>query len=153
EDAQEARIGPQDELKTLPNPLMVGTQPPPPRIVRATKTVTLELTPGGFVTKSGQAAAGDLLKWPKNNQEKVEAVAFLVGGDLKGLPALKDLAGARLVFPAVRAHEKAPTKVGVTALQGPFTKDQVYDFSKLGDVLGTAIVPTLAADAAEWSPP
>jgi hypothetical protein len=152
-DAHEPRMGPQDELKTLPNPLLVGIQPPPARVVRPVKTVSLELTPGPFVTKSGQAAPGNLLRWPKNNQEKVESVAYLVNGELKGLPPLKDLAEARLVFPLVRAHNKAPTKVGVTALQAPFEQGSAYDFSKLGDVLGTTIVPAHAEDAGDWDPP
>lgn len=148
--AHEPKLGPQDELKTLPNPLLVGTQPAPVRVQRAVKTLTLDLTGGPFVTKSGQAPAGDPLRWPKNNQEKIDPVAYLVGGELKGLPPLKDLAGARLVFPAVRGHDKAPTKVGVTALQAPVVSGQAYDFAKLGDVLGTATVPMTAAD---WAPP
>jgi hypothetical protein len=152
EGAQEPRMGPQDELKTLPNPLLVGTQPPPARIVRPVKTMKLELTPGPFVSKSGQPA-GDQLRWPKNNQEKVESVAFLVGGELKGLPALKDLAAARLVFPAVRAHNKAPTQIGATALQAPFADGQPYDIGKLGDIVGLTTVPKLAEDAADWAPP
>jgi len=152
EGSQEPRLGPQDELKTLPNPLLVGTQSPPARIVRPVKTMMLELTPGRFVTKSGQPA-GDQLRWPKNNQEKVESVAFLVGGELRGLPALKDLAAARLVFPAVRAHNKAPAQVGATALQAPFADGQPYDFGKLGDVVGITTVPKLAEDAADWAPP
>src|SRR5262249_35114737 len=141
EGAHEPKIGPGEELKTLPNPLLVGTQPPPPRVVRKVKTMTVELTGGPFVTKSGNAAEGDLLRWPKNDKEKVEAVAYLVSGELKNLPALKDLAGARLVVPAVRGHEKAPTKVGVTALLAPSVAGQAFDFKKLGDVLGTTTVP------------
>lgn len=151
EGSQEPRLGPQDELKTLPNPLLVGIQPPPARIVRPVRTVTLDLAAGGYVAKSGEVA-GDL-RWPKNNQEKVESVAFLVGGELKGLPPLKDLAGARLVFPAVRAHNKAPTQIGATALQAPFTEGKAYDFAKLGDVLGTIVVPKQAEDTADWAPP
>jgi hypothetical protein len=152
-DAVEPRMGPQDELKTLPNPLLTGTQPPPAKIVRPVKTLTLELVAGGFVTQSGQPPAGDLLKWPKNNQEKIEPVGYLIGGELKGLPPLKDLAAARLVFPAVRSHQKAPTKVGVTALQAPLVKGQAYDFNKLGDVVGSTTVPPLAETEANWSPP
>lgn len=141
EDAHEAKVGPGDELKTLPNPLRVGTQPPPARIQRAVKTVKLDLTSGPFVTRSGQVAAGDALRWPKNNQEKVDAVAYLVSGELMGLPPLKDLAAARLVFPALRGHDKAPAKLGATALQAPAVSGQRYDFTKLGDVLGTTTVP------------
>ena len=97
-----------EELEdVLPNPLHRGhSVHAGARVVRARKTMTLELTPGPIVTGSGQPAAGDLLRWPKNNQEKVDSVAYLVGGELKGLPALKDLAEARLVFPVIRAHNK-----------------------------------------------
>jgi hypothetical protein len=146
-------MGPNDELKTLPNPFLMGTQPGPARVVRPTKTAAIDLKPGHFVTRSGDVPAGDFLKWPKNDQEKVEPMAFLVGGDLKGLPAAKDLAGARLVFPAIRAHQEAPTKVGVVALKAPFEPGQKYDFAGLGDVLGTVVVPKLAKDAADWNPP
>jgi hypothetical protein len=152
-NARPPRIGPDDELKTLPNPLLVGTQPPPPRIVRRVKTVTLALPAGRFLTKSGQAPTGDLLKWPKNNQEKVESIAYCMGGELKDLPPLNDLAAARLVFPAVRAHPQAPTKIGAALLRGPSPPGTHYDFSNLGDIVGTVIVPFLAENAADWVPP
>jgi hypothetical protein len=151
-DAQEPKRGPQDELKTLPNPLLVGTHLPPAKVMRPVKTLTRELVAGGFVTNSGQAAEGDTLRWPKNAQEKVEAVAYLIGGELNGLPALKDLAAARLVFPALHGHNKVPSKLGVTALQSPLVSGQAYDFNKLGDVVSSTIVPTLAEDA-DWTPP
>ena len=153
EKAQEPEMGPNDELKTLPNPFLMGSQPPPARIVRPTKTVTIDLKPGHFVTRSGEVPAGDFIKWPKNDQEKVEPMAFLIGGDLKGLPAAKDLAGARLVFTAIRAHPEAPTKVGVVPLKAPFVAGQKYDFANLGDVAGTVVVPKLAKDAPDWNPP
>lgn len=152
-DTQEPKSGPGYELKSLPNPLLVGTQPAPVKLVRPVKTLTLELTTNGFVSKAGDAVNGDLLRWPKNPQEKVESVAFLVGGELKGLPPLKDLAAARLVFSAVKAHDKAPTKLGVTALQAPFAAGQAFDFGKLGDVVGSVTVPVQPADMATWSPP
>jgi hypothetical protein len=151
--AQEPKMGPNDELKSLPNPFLIGTQPPPARIVRPVKTVTLDLKAGHFVTKSGDVPTTDFIKWPKTEQEKVEPMAFLIGGELKDLPALKDLGAARLVFPAIRAHQEAPTKVGVVVLKAPFEAGQKYDFANLGEVLGTAVVPKLAKDAPDWSPP
>jgi hypothetical protein len=152
EKAQAPTVGPNDELKTLPNPFLMGSQAAPARVVRPVKTVMLDLKPGGFVTKSGEAPTTDFIKWPKNDQEKVEPMAFLIGGDLKGLPPMKDLAGARLVFPAFRSHPEAPTKVGVVALKAPFEAGQKYDFANLGDVLGTVVVPKLAKDASDWMP-
>ncbi len=152
-NAQEAKVGPNDELKTLPNPFLMGTQLPPPRIVRATKTMTIELKGGHFVTKAGELPTTDFIKWPKNAQEKVEPMVYLIGGELKGLPALKDLSAARLVFPAIRAHSDAPTKVGVVELKAPFEAGQKYDFARLGDVIATVVVPKLAKDAPDWNPP
>jgi hypothetical protein len=151
--AQEPKRGPNDELKTLPNPFLIGSQPPPARLVRPTKTLTLDLKPGHFVTQAGDVPTSDFIKWPKTAQEKVDAMAFLIGGELKGLPAVKDLAGARLVFPAVRAHAEAPTKVGVVALKAPFEAGRKYDFANLGDLLGTVVVPKLGKDAPDWNPP
>lgn len=145
------RRSPGDGLATLPNPLLVGTQPPPIKVAHPSKTVTIELAPSHFVTRSGQVPATDVLKWPKTQQEQVEAIAFLIGGELKNLPSLKELVAARLVFPAVQAHDKAPTKVGVTALKKPFVAGQPYDFEHVGDVLSTVIVPKMTE--ATWSPP
>ncbi len=151
--ARSPKVGPGDELMTLPNPLLSGTQPPPARPTRPVKTATIRLTSGHFVSKSGAVLTSDFLKWPKNSNEQVDSIAYLIGGNLTELPALKDLAAARLVFPATRAHPKAPTKIGVTALRAPFAAGQSYDFSKLGDVIGTTVVPTLADDAPNWLPP
>jgi hypothetical protein len=58
-----------------------------------------------------------------------------------------------LIFPAVRAHNKAPTKVGVTVLRAPFEQGRAYDFNKLGDVVSSETVPMLAENAVDWSPP
>ena len=152
--AQAPAVGPNDELKTLPNPFLMGSAAAPARVVRAVKTVTIDLVPGGFVTRSGDVPTTDFIKWPKNDQEKVVPMAFLIGGELKDLPALKDLAGARLVFPAVRAHPEAPTKVGAVCLKAPFEAGQKYDFANIpDDVLGTVVVPKQAKDAADWAPP
>ena len=105
------------------------------------------------MNKSGEVPSTDFLKWPKNNQEKVDSLVYLIGGELPELPPLKNLAAARLVFPVIRGHEKAPTKVGAVALRAPFAKDQPFDFAKLGDVVSTVNVPRLADDAPSWSPP
>ena len=152
-DASPPQLSPGDELKTLPNPLLAGTQPPPPRVVRPTKTVQIELRPSHFVTRSGEVPTSDMLKWPKTKQEAVEPIAFLVGGDLKNLPSLKDLSAARLIVPVVRSHEKAPTRIGVTTLKGVFVAGQSFNFELLGDPLSSAIVPSLPANEPAWSPP
>ena len=152
ENSQPPQETPGDELKTLPNPILVGTEPPPPQIKRAVQTTTISLVPSHFVGKSGDVPTSDLLRWPKSDQEKIDPLVYLIGGELKNLPPLKNLAAARLVFPVTRAHPKAPTKVGVVALPEPIVKDKGYDFAKLGEVLGSVNVPTLADDAPNWSP-
>ncbi|MGA2496199.1 MAG: hypothetical protein ABSH20_00570 [Tepidisphaeraceae bacterium] len=152
-NAQEPKTGANDELKTLPNPFLMGSQPPPARIVRPTRTATIELKPGHFVTRAGDVPATDFIKWPKNANEKIEPMAFLIGGEVTGLPALKDLAGARLVFPAIRAHEQAATQVGVVNLKTAFEPGAKYDFANFGDVLGTVVVPKQGKDAPDWNPP
>ena len=153
EKAHPPQSKPGDELKTLPNPLLAGIQEPPPKIVRPVKTITLELSPQGVVTKSGKTAEGDYLRWPKNSQEKVDAVAYLVGGELNDLPSLKQLAAARLVIPLIKAHDKAPAKLGVTALQAAPVSGKTFDFAKLGEVVGSATIPLQPADSANWTPP
>ncbi len=147
--------GPDDELVSLPNPFLIGSQPPPRREVRPVKTTMLQLQPGHFVSKTGQVLTSDFIKWPKVAAEegKVDSIAYLIGGEAKGLPAQEDLAAARLVFPAIRAHEHAPTKVGAVALRKPFEPDAKYDFANLGDVVGTVIVPKMDTPAADWEPP
>ena len=151
-NAHPPKASPGDELKSLPNPFLVGTQPPPPRVARPTKTVTIPLTSGQFATKSGEPAVANQLRWPKVATEKMDPIAFLIGGELKNLPTLKEIAAARLVVPIARAHEKAPTKLGVTSLRAPFTAGQAFDFAKLGDVLSTAIIPTSSDASADWNP-
>lgn len=153
EGAQPLQRRPGDELKSLPNPLLTGILAPPAKVVRPTKTVTIELTSSGMVTRSGMRASGNLLRWPKNNQEQVDPVAALIAGELKDLPKLKELVSARLVIPVVRAHDKAPTKIGVTSLVMPMAAGQSFDFAQLGDVIGTATVPQQNATDPEWSPP
>jgi hypothetical protein len=150
-----ATVGSGRQLKTLPNPFIAGIAKPPVRIIRKTKTTTIDLAPGHFVTRSGKTPTSDFIKWPKRAGEKVPAIAFLIGGQLnaKTLPAARDLAAARLVFGAVRAHQKAPTKVGVTLLKAPFKPGRPYDFANLGDLTSTLVAPKLPAGAPDWKPP
>lgn len=155
ENAQQPAVGPNDELKSLPNPFLMGAQPPPARVVRAVKTSTIELKSGHFVNNSGEVPSSDFLKWPKLDTEKVPQIVFLIGGEFwqKGLPPLKDFAGARLVFPVSRSHPEANTKVGAVALKAPFEAGQKYDFANLGEILGAIVVPKLAQNEPDWNPP
>lgn len=154
ENAQTPTAGPNDVLKTLPNPFLMGSQPPPARVVRAVKTIRVPLIPGRFVSQGGAPVANDQLTWPKNAAEesKVPTVALLIGGDLKNLPALKTFASARLVFGAARAHDAAPAKVAVVTQKMLFSGDGKFDFANLGDVLGSVIVPKMNAGEKVWLP-
>jgi hypothetical protein len=153
ENAKPATIAADEQLLTLPNPLLTGTQPPPARPVRPIETRKIELTPFHFVTSDGVLVESSTLRWPKTDKEQVDAIAFLIGGDLGKLPELSEIASARLVFPLIRAHQQAPTKIGVTALQAKIIDNKPYDFSQLGEVISTTVIPTLSDDAANWSPP
>ncbi|MBI1247864.1 hypothetical protein GC197_08435 [bacterium] len=151
--AKPPEMKPGDALKTLPNPLLTGTQPPPKRPERPIKTRSISLTPGHFVSKSGEVQNGDFLKWPKTDRESIPALVYLIGDDLPELPPLKDIAAARLIVPLTRAHAKAPTKIGAVALRVTHKPGQPYNFANLGDTLSTTIIPTLADDAPSWAPP
>ena len=70
---------------------------------------------------------------------------MLVGGDLKGLPAPRDVAAARICVPVTNSCPQATPQVGCTLLDAPFEKGKPYDFKKLGAVLATVNVPKQAA--------
>ncbi|MCA9267023.1 MAG: hypothetical protein KDA41_01060, partial [Planctomycetales bacterium] len=151
--ARPPQRGASDQLKTLPNPLLTGTQAPPKRPQRPTRTTLHTLPAGFFAEKSGAAPSDNTLKWPKAANEAVPALAFVIGGQLPELPATGDLAAARLVIPVVLSHPTAPTKIGVVALRAAPGKEGAFDFAGLGETLGTAIAPPLGDDAPSWSPP
>ncbi len=147
EDAQTPDQKPAGELKTLPNPFTVGCTPPPAKVQRLTSWRTIELRASHAVSLDGQAQENHFLKWKPG-----ETWVMLVGGDLKGLPSAREIAAARLLFPVVRGHAKAATRIGVTALNAPFQEGQAFDFKQLGDVAGTAIVPRQPGET-DYNPP
>ncbi|MCY3020758.1 MAG: hypothetical protein NTW87_17210 [Planctomycetota bacterium] len=147
EGAAAPQVGPNDELKTLPSPFTVGLGVPPVAVVRKTATRALELRASHAVSLDGQALENHFIKWKEG-----ETWVMLVSGDLKDLPPPKRIAAARLVFPVVRGHAKASTKVGVTWLNAPFEPGKPYDFKNLGDLAGTAVVPRQPTEAA-YDPP
>ncbi len=147
EGTQEPSATTPGELKTLPNPFTVGIAPPPPKVVRPTSKRTLTLQASHAVSRDGQTQDNHFLKWKEG-----ETWVMLVGGELKDLPASRDIAEARLVFPVLRGHAKAGTKVGVTLLAAPFQADKPFDFKNLGEVAGTAVVPRQPGGT-EYSPP
>ena len=143
--AVEPTVGPDDELKTLPNPFLIGIAAPPKKVARPTVVRQVPLLCSHVVKTDGQVFDNHYLKW---RPKKDEAWVLLVGGDLKALPAPRDIAAARLTFPVVNACPQATTQVGCTLLDAPFEKGKPYDFKKLGEVLGTVNVPKQAAGPA-----
>lgn len=146
------QLNPGDELKTLPNPLLTGIAPPPARPKGPVTTRVIPLSAGRFFDKSGDVVTSDFLKWPKAQGESVPSLVYLLIDDLPDGPAADDLAAARLVIPVARGHAQAPTKLGLVALRANPSEKQPFDFSQLGEVLTTGIVPTLADNAPSWSP-
>ncbi len=134
--AERARPVAAEELKSLPNPFTVGIDRPPQKVKRPTSTRTIALKTGHAVSQDGRVQANHSLSWKKG-----QTWALLVGGDLNELPPAREIAEARLIFPVVRGHDKAATKVGVTMLTAPFEGGKPFDFKHLGEVVGTAVVP------------
>ncbi|HTU22738.1 MAG TPA: hypothetical protein VMG10_32155 [Gemmataceae bacterium] len=147
EGAQSPAPSQPDELKTLPNPFTVGIALPPARTIRPTSKRTLVLRASHAVSLDGQAAENHFLKWKKG-----ETWVMLIGGELKDLPPAADIAAARLIFPVVRGHQKAATKVAVVVLKAPFQPGKAYDFKGLGDEGGSVIVPR-QPNTGDYQPP
>jgi hypothetical protein len=147
EGAQAPRTRADDELKTLPSPFTVGIAPPPKKVQRPTTTRKIILKASHAVSKDGQTQENHYLKWKEG-----ETWALLVGGELKNLPAAREIAAARLVIPVERGHAKAATTAAATLLSAPIKEGKAYDFKHLGDVAGTAVVPRQPSDAA-YNPP
>ena len=131
------RTGPNDALKTLPNPFLVGVVRPPKRIIRPTTTRRIKLPVAQVVGKDGGVFDDHFLKW---NKDASFVRVLLVGGKLD-LPDRKQIAAARLILPVTNATPQSPTKVGAMLLKSPFESGQSYDFSNLGNVLATTVVP------------
>ena len=138
EGAVEPKTGPDDELKTLPNPFLMGLAAPPKRVERPTERKEVPLACSHVVKSDGKVFDNNFIKWrPKSD----EAWVMLVGGELGKLPAAKDIAGARICFPVTNSCPQATTQVGCTLLAEPFEKMKPYDFKKLGELLATVDVP------------
>ena len=147
ENAEAPRVGPDDELATLPDPFTVGFVAPPPSAARPTTTRAIPLRALQAVSRDGGARPNHFLKWKDG-----ETWAMLVAGDLAGLPPAREIAAARLVIPVVRGHARASTRVGVTLLGAPARDGVPFAFEHLGEVAGTVVVPPQPAEA-DYSPP
>ena len=142
--AAEAKMGPNDVLKTMPNPFHIGIAAPPKKTPRPTAKRKIPLTASHVVDMAGKVYGTEqFIKWSKDNRE---AWVLLVAGELKDLPAARKIASAWVVLPVVSGHQEARTKIAAVALKAPFEKAKPYDFKNLGATLGTAIVPKTPAD-------
>ncbi|MCX6905124.1 MAG: hypothetical protein NTW03_16925 [Verrucomicrobia bacterium] len=151
--ALEAKVGPGDELVSLPNPFLVGTETPPPIKPRAVKTTRILLTFLQYVSDKGEVAGAGTLRWPKNRAEegKVIAGAVIVTGELANLPA-KGLAAARLVVPVTLGHNKAAGKLGVVFLKSPVEPGKACAVRELNDIAATTVIPKQPEDTPEYKP-
>jgi len=131
------KIGPNEELATLPSPWLIGTQLPPAVPARATKSAVLPVKKVAYVTKRGEVFRHQFVKWLKDDSD---AWVMLVDFGADALPKLDDLASAKLVLYVEEAHEKAPMQVAAVMLNAPFEPRQPYDFAKLGQNVGSTVV-------------
>ena len=151
--AVEAKVAPGAELMSLPNPFLVGTEPPPSIKARAVRTTKIPLTYVQYVNDQGEVSPTGTLRWPKNQGEagKVAAGAIILTGNLKDLPA-KGLAGARLFVPVTQGHNKAAGKLGVVCLKEPVEPGKPCDVKALAGPVGTALLPKQPDDLPEYKP-
>jgi hypothetical protein len=150
-DAREPRMDAGDELQTLPNPFLIGTQPPPGHVEPPRMTnVVATLNASHAVCIDGETATNHFIRWPPDSKPN-ETWIMLVGGEIKGLPDSKEMVKATLDIPIVRGKSNASTKVCVVALKTPFEAGKPYDFANLGDTVGTIVVPK--QKGADYLPP
>ncbi|MCX7044506.1 MAG: hypothetical protein NTX50_03335 [Candidatus Sumerlaeota bacterium] len=151
--AQEAKAAPDEELLSLPNPFLVGTETPPPVKTRPVRTVQIPLTYSHYVSEKGEVSDKGTLRWPKVQSEegKVIAGAIIITGDLKALPS-KGINAVRLLVPVAQGHNQAATKLGVVFLKKPVESGKACNVKELAEAAATTIIPKQPADAAEYKP-
>ena len=142
--------GPDGELATLPNPWTIGSQPPPAVPERPTRSVILPAARTSFVSKKGEVFDHHFVKWLKDDSD---AWIMLVDFDVAELPPVRDLAAARLILYVEEAHDKAPMQVAALTLAAPFEPGKPYDFSKLGQNVGSTVVQKGNGPGAVFAPP
>jgi len=145
-----ATVGTGEQLKTLPNPFLMGIARPPKRVVRPRVTRKIPLELGHVVWRDKQGKTRDDV-WKdhfiKTRPKSAEAWVMLVGGKLGTLPAARDIAAARLCVPVTHAIPQAPTMLGAALLKAPFEPMRPYDLKQVGEVVGTTVVPKYAKPA------
>jgi len=134
-------FGGKDVLATMPNPWLIGTTRPASRADAPTKAATFPLKRVNYVSMKGEVFAHNFIKWLKPNDPAAPAAwILLIGTDDVKLPEAKNLAGAKLIFHVVEAHDKANMEAAAVLLKEPFEAGKPYDFKNLGDIVGSTIV-------------
>ncbi len=142
-----------DELPTLPNPFLIGSEKPEPMKTRPVKTTQIPLDYLQYCNDKGEVTETGQLAWPKNDGEngKVLRSAVLLTGDLKSLPS-KGIAAARLIVPVNQSHPKAPEKLSAVFLAAPAEKGKPCDFKSLENSAGTVVIPPQPQTTPEYTP-
>jgi hypothetical protein len=130
-------VGADEELATLPEPWTVSRQLPQPAPVRPTTTAVFPPTKVSYVSKKGEVFKHQFVKWLKDGSD---AWVLLLAFEGAKLPEAKELAGARLVLYVEEAHDKAPMQAAAVPLGAPFEPGAAYDFSQLGQPIGSTVV-------------
>jgi hypothetical protein len=143
-----------EELQTLPDPFLIGTETPAPIKERSVRTERIPLDYVQFCNEKGEVSTAGELAWPKSAAEKGKVIegAVVFDGDLKSLPPAKRLAGARIVFPVTSGHKKAGEKIGAVFLSSPVEKGKALNFASLETLAGTAIVPIQPDQTPQYTP-
>jgi len=136
--AVEPTVGKNEELKTLPYPFHMGTDKPPAKIVRPTKTTQLPLSCSHVVDFENNVHDNH---WIKTRPKVDEWWIMLVGGELNDLPKAGDIARAAVCIPVTMTHSKANVRVGILSLRRPFEKDKPYAKQDFGGVLSSSVLP------------
>jgi hypothetical protein len=131
-------VGHNDELKTLPYPFHMGTDKPPVKIVRPTKTTQLPLACSHVVDFENNVYDNH---WIKTRPKVDEWWIMLVGGGLNDLPKPGDIARAAVCIPVTKTHAKADVRVGILSLQKSFGKNVPYAGQDFGGVLSSSVLP------------
>jgi hypothetical protein len=144
--ALRAKLAAGQELKTLPNPFLIGIAKPPKKTPRPTVSRRIPLKCSHVVSRTKEGKVGPVYEnfHIKTRPKNPEAWAMLVAGELKGLPAPRDIAGARLCIPVTNSNPNATTQVAAVLLKKPFEEMKPYDFKDFGGGLGTVLVPKQA---------
>lgn len=146
----EPAVGPNEELRELPNPWLIGARPPEPQPERPTTQQVHAPKRVAYVSKQGEVFEHRFIKWLKDDSD---AWILLADFDASRLPEPKNLAWAKLVVHVVEAHDKAPMQAAAVVLGASFEPGKPYDFAKLGPIVGTTIVERGDGPGAMFTPP